>query len=310
MERALSRALSRVLHHPVPLILAGRTDAGAHALCMPATFRLPSSPPPPPTRRLLFLINQALSHDGDHRHLHVISLSRISPSFHPRFSATSRLYLYRIITGPSLLFHLNRAWHLPAPLHLPSIQHAATLLTGKHDFSSLISHHPKDSRTPIRTLNTLQVKAEKVEGREGTEMVEVRMEGPSFLRRQVRNIVAVLVEVGRGRMQPEEVQRLLQGAPRSRNPLTPAPADGLFLEKVGYNEELMRQWLIPEREEEAEVGESSAVLGEKPAFKWRASDALADASEQLWKREPIAPLPPPSEPEGTPSSQPYNRQDW
>ena len=284
VQLALSRALSRVLHQPISLTLAGRTDASVHALCMPATFTIPPFPPPPPTPRLLFLCNQALYHERHSRHLHVISLSRVSPSFHPRFSALSRVYLYRLITGPPLLFHHHRAWHLPYPLHLPSMRTAASLLLGTHDFASLISHRSSDRRSTIRTLTSIEVRGERAEGRVSTQVVELRFEAPSFLHRQVRNVVAALVEVGRGRMRAEEVGRLLQGVERSRNPLTPAPPYGLFLHTVRYDEQLMRQWLMPDENgvaSEAQRGKAAA------AYVWKLDD-FSSASGYLWRRAVVS----------------------
>ena len=198
VESVLTSALTKATRSsPLSLVFAGRTDAAVHAVGQVAHCSI--APPPShafSAELLRYRVNQAIYHAGAHRCLHVVTAHRVQPSFHARFSALARVYQYRILTGEPLLFERGRSWHLPHHLHVEAMREAASLLCGTHDFASLVSHRSTDRRSTVRTISSLTVSVTSPRG--GSELMELKFTAPSFLRRQVRNVVAVLVEVGRG----------------------------------------------------------------------------------------------------------------
>ena len=319
VQLALTAALEKVTHaSPIHVVFAGRTDADVHALGQVAHISLPPTGPstaiaPFTAARLRFLVNQALYHAGHHRRLHVRSLSRVSPSFHARFSAVARVYVYRVILAVSSLFEYGRAWQLPCALDIDAMRHAAALLVGTHDFTTLVSHRPSDGRSTVRTLSSIAISARQV-GDGMTTVVEFEFTAPSFLHHQVRNVVAILAEVGRGRLRPDNVGRLLCGVPRRWNPIAPAPGWGLFLKEVRYDAEHMRHCTIEEEDGweshqslnlndgkaaasedaghrateadalKASVGSTERRRGRMADFTWQAADGPPDGRGFLWRR--------------------------
>ena len=147
-------------------------------------------------------------------------------SFHARFDATNRSYLYRIVNRrPDLALDRGRAWRLATRLDAESMHEAAQALVGRHDFTTF-----RDSKcqadTPVKTLTGISVT------RQGEEIV-LRCSARSFLHRQVRSMAGSLVEVGRGREQSGWIADILKSADRTLcGPV--APPEGLYLESVSY----------------------------------------------------------------------------
>jgi tRNA pseudouridine38-40 synthase len=146
------------------------------------------------------------------------------PRFHARHSATARHYRYQISTRRTA-FDKAYVWWVREPLDLGRMQAAAAALTGFADFSSFTDDDPEEKSTEV-LLTSLSITPEP-------PLIIVRVSGSHFLWKMVRRLVGVLVEVGRGGLDPKDMPRLL--ASRSELPakLT-APASGLFLERVDY----------------------------------------------------------------------------
>jgi tRNA pseudouridine38-40 synthase len=195
---------------------AGRTDAGVHALGQVASFRGSFKLS---AEVLLRALNAVLPAD-----VRIFSLEEAPPGFHARKSARSKLYRYRIVTAPQPN-PLDRriVLHWPYPLDLRAMREAAKLFVRTADFTAFSSNR---DRSPVRTIRRSELR------RSGSEIVYT-IEADGFLRYMVRTIVGTLLEVGRGRIRPEELERIFRLKDRSLAGPT-AAARGLTLVRVDY----------------------------------------------------------------------------
>jgi tRNA pseudouridine38-40 synthase len=219
VQGALEEAFGALAEGPVRIYGAGRTDAGVHAEGQVANVRAATRLDP---ARLLRALNARLPGDV------VVRLLEPAPAgFHARRDARSKLYRYRLWTGPVRSPLRERfAWRVRPPLDLDALQAAAALLVGTHDFASFRAAGSA-ARTTVRTLTRAGWR-----GRVGEELC-FEVEGPGFLRHMVRNLVGSLVEVGRGRREAAWMGELLSARDRTRAGPT-APAHGLTLVRVEY----------------------------------------------------------------------------
>ena len=226
VQAVLQAALQRCTRsaQPIAVTAAGRTDTGVHALANVCSLSLPASTVQRlgGLQRVLFLWNQAIYHLRAERNLHVISLQRVTAEFHARHSARQRHYLYRILSGGYALFERERAWHVAEQLDVSAMRAAATeMLSGMHDFRSLVSHRRTDPRPTVRFLSALSIQTHSppriappyhhLTAHHPSTLIHCYYTAPSFLHHQVRNLTALLVEAGRGRLGVEEVRALLRG---------------------------------------------------------------------------------------------------
>jgi tRNA pseudouridine38-40 synthase len=195
---------------------SGRTDAGVHALQQVAHLDLETRTAPESLRRAL---NDELPAD-----INILSAEKVSRRFHARHSALGRSYLYQIARRRTA-FGKPFVWWVRDPLDVPRLRRAAGHFEGRHDFRSFSDADPETSST--------RVEIEAVEVGEAEGVVLVRIRGSHFLWKMVRRMVGVLAEVGRGKLEPGDVERLLREASRAPARLT-APPSGLFLEQVLY----------------------------------------------------------------------------
>ncbi|MCS6926184.1 MAG: tRNA pseudouridine(38-40) synthase TruA [Candidatus Binatia bacterium] len=218
LQGTIEAVLARLFNEPLRLRVAGRTDAGVHALGQVASFKTTKSVDLPRLHRSL---NALLPPD-----IVVTQVEEVPDSFHPRRDALSRLYCYRIWhrPQPSALW-ARYAWHVPFPLDLSAMEQAAALLVGEHDFSSFqgadtVAHNPR--RTVLHSTVCRE-----------DSFVVYQIEARSFLRHMVRNIVGTLVDVGRGALSVADFAHIFAARDRTRAGVT-APPHGLFLVKVTY----------------------------------------------------------------------------
>jgi tRNA pseudouridine38-40 synthase len=219
VQAALEAAIQQITQTRVPVIGAGRTDAGVHALGQVASFR---SEKPFSCNEWERALNGLLPDD-----ISVLSVETVSDDFHARYSAKQKLYTYRILNRRerSALDRV-RAWHIRTPLDLPSMQQAALLLTGRHDFTSF-EGSPTDNENPLCDLRRLEIQPVP----EGSLTIDVLAD--RFLKQMVRAIVGTLVEVGQGKRPAASVKDILEARDRRLAGYT-APAHGLYLVRVDY----------------------------------------------------------------------------
>jgi len=216
VQGVLEAALQKVTGKRTVVHGAGRTDAGVHALGQAASFRGVFKLS---DEVLLRALNAVLPAD-----VRVFSLEEAPPEFHARKSARSKLYRYRIVRAPQPS-PLDRRYvlHWPYPLRTGKMRQAARLFARTADFTAFSSNR---DRFPVRTVTRSELRIS------GGEIVYT-IEASGFLRYMVRTIVGTLLEVGRGRLQPEDLDGIFRHKDRSLAGPT-AAARGLTLVRIDY----------------------------------------------------------------------------
>lgn len=230
IQGALEDAIEKVCCHPARIVLAGRTDAGVHALGQCFRFATESKLP---VERVPSALNANLD-----KSVRVWEPREVNESFHPRYSALSRTYRYWIENaspGNVLLSHVAASCR--QPLDLVRMQQAAMFFVGRHDFAAFQSAG-SPSPTTVRYVKRLQLR--RRQDILGVPLIEIEIEADAFLYRMVRNIVGALMAVGKGEVEPSDVTRLLESKERQLCP-SPAPSQGLCLVDVTYNWEEFRK---------------------------------------------------------------------
>lgn len=221
IQGLLERVLEPIEGAHVTVHGAGRTDAGVHALGQVASVGVTTRLDCPTLARAM---NAVLPPD-----VRVLSAEDVSSDFHARFSATGKLYEYRIINAPLISPFLHRyAWHVIPPLDLDAMREAASAFRGRHDFAAF-----QASGSSVTTTERTIGRIEWEDGGGYDLPLLFRVEGDGFLRHMVRNIVGTLVEVGIGRWPAGCVPDILASKDRALAGAT-APAHGLFLVRVSY----------------------------------------------------------------------------
>jgi tRNA pseudouridine38-40 synthase len=262
VQGVLAAALEHITGERVLPQGSGRTDAGVHALGQVASFALAA---PLPQENLMRALNRSLPQS-----VRVLRAEIVDEGFHARHSAVRKSYEYRIFEqrvemGPENSvaartgaeredeericspFVAPFAWDCRWPLRIEAMEKAAAMLLGTHDFTSFGASDPDLAQrdavsagpNPVKTIYISAVTREAMtrESKAAREvsLLRYRVMGSGFLHHMVRNIVGTLVEVGRGRLSPSDLPRILAARDRSAAGPT-APAHGLFLVQVEYGE--------------------------------------------------------------------------
>ena len=199
---------------------AGRTDAGVHAIEQVAHLECESMLAP---EILKMKINDELPSD-----INILNVEKAKNNFHARHSAKSRQYVY-VISKRRTAFEKRFVWWIKDELDIDKMKEAGKLFTGMHDFKLFSEKDREDKST--RCL------VEKLEITEEENKIYIRIKASHFLWKMVRRIAGVLVESGRGNINPEQIEILLKAGDLTGtiNPAKyTAPPSGLFLEKIYY----------------------------------------------------------------------------
>jgi tRNA pseudouridine38-40 synthase len=219
VQASIERAIKAFSGETLRITAAGRTDTGVHASGQVISFDLVKAFPADKVRDAInaFLTPEPIA---------IISAEIADDDFSARFSATGRMYLFRILNrrAPPAL-EQGRVWHVKKPLDAERMRIAAQSLIGTHDFTTFRDIECQ-SKSPVKTLDIARVK------RIGDE-IHLVFAARSFLHRQVRSMTGTLVEVGIGRWEIEDVERALKAADRTACGQV-APPHGLCLTHVTY----------------------------------------------------------------------------
>lgn len=218
IQGKLEAVLERMCGAAVEVIGAGRTDAGVHAKGMVASFQAETERAPEEIRDYL---NRYLPDD-----IAVKEVREAAPRFHARYKAVGKTYCYTCFDGPvKPVFNRRYVTRLDAAPDLEAMRRAAAVLQGEHDFRSFCGN-PKMKKSTVRTVDTIEIV------RKGGYLY-FNVHGTGFLQNMVRILVGTLLEVGYGRMKPEQMEDILEARDRRLAGPT-APPEGLCLMKVDY----------------------------------------------------------------------------
>ena len=218
IEGELNRVLSELFGEEIRVIGASRTDSGVHAYCNVAVFDTEARMP---AEKMIYAINQRLPED-----IRVQSSCEVAPDFHPRHTDSRKTYEYRIynthVQNPMKRRYALWNYH---NLDVDKMKEAAACLVGEHDFKSFCSADSQVEST-VRTIYELSVE-------QNGEDIVIRVCGNGFLYNMVRIITGTLLEAGKGKIEPNEMERILEAKDRQAAGPT-APAHGLTLVKYDF----------------------------------------------------------------------------
>lgn len=216
IEEKLNHALSSLTGEEIRVIGASRTDAGVHALGNLAVFDTESRIA---AGKFAAALNARLPED-----IRIMKSEEVADDFHPRHCNTKKTYEYRIYMNQfENPIGRNYAHFVYVPLDIDKMQRAADYLIGEHDFKSFCA-------VGAQVLTTVRTVYEAEFRKEGDYLI-FKISGNGFLFNMVRIIMGTLLEIGRGNMEPETMQSILQEKDRQKAGPT-APARGLML--IGY----------------------------------------------------------------------------
>ncbi len=218
----IEKRLSNIFKKKIRIHGSGRTDAGVHADAQ--VFHFDAQ-----WRHSEEALLSALK-SGYPDSLQIISLKRVSEKFHARYSAKGKRYVYSITEGRAAPKTTRYSWSLGnRVLNVEAVNAAAKILLGTHDFTSFSASRGADAKdNPVKTLFQLEAK------RRG-KLVVFTTRGSGYMYKMVRLIVGALVEVGLGKLSPDDISRILESKKRGSNKFQAAPAKGLTLNRVYYS---------------------------------------------------------------------------
>lgn len=219
IQEVIEKTLQRILQEKIKLTVAGRTDAGVHALSQVANFKTRTKMP---FERLRWAVNCLLPGD-----IKVTRITNAPLGFNSRFCAKSKVYRYTILnrkySSPLLA---SRVYFFHYPLNIRLMRAEAKCLLGRHNFKSFQATEIR-YRDPMRTIKRLSI------SKDGN-LLHIDLEADSFLYNMVRNIAGTLLEIGRGKFLKGSMRNILNS--RDRRLAGPTlPAKGLCLMKVKYH---------------------------------------------------------------------------
>lgn len=218
VQEEIEKALSKMLKKDVKIYGSGRTDARVHALGQVANFTAAFSIP---VEKIPLALNGLLPQD-----IAIQAAEEVNLDFHSRYSAIGKKYMYKILNAPmrsSLL--RNYAHWVAEPLNIEQMEKAAKCFLGTHDFKGFMASNSSVENT-IRSIYDFSV---CLEG----NMIIIETRGNGFLYNMVRIMAGTLIEVGRNKIQIDELRDIIQSCNRDRAGAT-APAQGLYLSEVYY----------------------------------------------------------------------------
>lgn len=218
VEETLEKVIRNLFGEDIRILGASRTDSGVHALGQVVSFSIENKIP---VYKIPGAINVRLPKD-----IVVIEAEEVDEDFHPIYSAKRKKYVYKIINRrvkPALM--RNYYWHVGYKLDIENMKKACAYILGEHDFSAFKSNGGSTLNS-IRTVYSLDIVKED-------DYITVSIEGNGFLYNMVRIIVGTLIEVGRGRINPDDIKDIIESKNRQKAGITAKPY-GLYLEKVYY----------------------------------------------------------------------------
>ena len=220
IQGLIQEKISKLLKEHVSLFGSGRTDAGVHAIEQSAHFDCKTKIEN--FDKFLISLNHFLNVEG----ITILKIKKKNKNFHSRFSAKMRIYKYVIInrlSGP--VIEEKRAWHIMKKLDLKIMKKGIKKLLGTKDFSTFRASSC-NAKSPIRTMEKATVSSKN-------NKIIIKFQSQSFLQQQVRSMVGCLKYLGEKKWTVSQFTKVIKSKNRKLC-APPAPAEGLFLERVFY----------------------------------------------------------------------------
>ncbi len=220
IQKLIQTKISKLLKEKISLIGSGRTDSGVHAIEQSAHFECKKEIQNPGK----FL--RSVNHFVNDMNISITKIKKRNINFHARFSAKQRVYKYIIfnrLSRPSI--EKGRGWHIIKELDVTLMKKGAKKLLGTRDFSTFRSSSC-NAKSPIRTMKSIKIKSTKGK-------IEIQFKSRSFLQQQVRSMVGCLKYLAEKKWDLKKFNYVFKSKKRILC-APPAPAEGLFLEKVIY----------------------------------------------------------------------------
>ncbi len=218
IQGEIERAIEEITGEKVDLIASGRTDAGVHALAQMANFKTNSKLP---VEKYPIALNTKLK-----KSIRIQKAEEVEENFHSRYHCKQKTYRYIINNssqGSSI--YRNLEYFIPNKLDVEKMQEAVKYFEGEHDFKAFKASGTS-SKSSVRTIYKAKVEKQG-------ERIIIELTGNGFLYNMVRIIAGTLVEVGLGKIKPEEISEIIEKKERANAGKT-LPPQGLYLVKVEY----------------------------------------------------------------------------
>ena len=222
IQGEIEDSLKKIFNQEIKLYVAGRTDAGVHALSQVAHFDIEklSIESEKIFRALNFFLKKKKNK------ITILESKIVDKNFHSRFSAKKKYYLYQILNRNTQSYiHENKVWFMPQKINIERMKNASEYFLGKNDLNAFRSIDCQ-AKSSIRTINEIKIKKK-------SDFIKLRISGKSFLHNQVRIMVGTLIEVGKEVLKETDIKRIIQSKDR-KNAGPTAPPSGLYLEKIIY----------------------------------------------------------------------------
>jgi tRNA pseudouridine38-40 synthase len=220
VQKTIQSILSKLLKQKIILYSAGRTDGQVHAKGQSAHFDIENK-----IQNINKMV-KSLNFFLNPKKISIINIIKRNKNFHARYSAKERIYKYFIINRlATSVIENERVWHIRKKLDIKLLKEGAKKLVGTHDFSTMRATNCY-AKSPIKKINKITIK-------NVDRKIEIEFRSKSFLRNQVRSMVGCLKYLAENRWDIKKFENVLKSKKRN-NCAPPAPACGLYLEKIIY----------------------------------------------------------------------------
>lgn len=219
IQGTIEKVLSEMTGEEIELNASGRTDAGVHSFGQVANFKTNSKIP---IEKFPIAINSKIK-----KSIVITNAEEVEERFHSRYNCKKKTYRYVIDNSefPTPMYRYLE-YHIPNKLNIEEMKKAAKYFEGEYDFKAFKSSGTS-SKSSVRTIYKAEVK--KAEN----NRIYIELTGNGFLYNMVRIISGTLVEVGLGKIKPEEIKNIIESKDRHKAGKT-LPAHGLYLMNVNY----------------------------------------------------------------------------
>ncbi len=218
IQGEIEKAIEEITGEKVDLIASGRTDAGVHSLGQTANFKTESKID---IEKMAFAINSKLKQS-----IRIIKAEEVDATFHSRYSCKGKKYRYIINNSKyGSAIYRNLEYHMPIKLDVENMKKAIKYFEGEHDFKGFKASGTS-SKSSVRTIYSAKIELKE-------ERIIIELEGNGFLYNMVRIIAGTIVDVGLGKIKPDEIPEIISSKDRTKAGKT-LPPQGLYLVNVYY----------------------------------------------------------------------------